>query len=310
MPLIDLNEGHKKEWLRELGNFTGLDCKEHFNFKFLNTMKITQALFAFLLGFSLSSNAQTLTKTWTTTDGLKTPESVLFDAQSNLIYVTNIDGNPTEKDGNGFISVLTADGKMKTLKWVTGLNAPKGQAIYNGNLFVSDIDELVIISIKDAKINHRIKVENAKFLNDVTVSEDGTIFISDSQDNKIHAYANEKLSIWKEDKLLSNSNGLWAEKGKLYIGNGQLLEADIKTKEIKVLVDKCGGIDGLEKTEKGNFVYSNWQGRIFVTNGTESTKLLDTVDKKNTADIDYVPGKNLVLVPTFSANSVEAYQLK
>lgn len=273
-------------------------------------MKITNYLIVFLLGLSVTSTAQTLTKTWTTTDGLKTPESVLFDAQSNLIYVTNIDGDATAKDGNGFISILNADGKMKTLKWVTGLNAPKGQAIYNGNLFVSDIDELVIIGIKEAKINHRIKVENAKFLNDVTVADDGTVFISDSKDDKIWAYANGKLSIWKQDKLFSNSNGLWAEKGKLYIGNNQLLEADLKTKEIKVLVDKCGGIDGLEKTEKGQFVYSNWQGRIFVTNGTESIKLIDTVDKKNTADIDYVPGKSLVLVPTFSANSVEAYQLK
>jgi hypothetical protein len=61
--------------------------------------------------------------------------------------------------------------------------------------------------------------------------------------------------------------------------------------------------------ENGEFIYSNWPGRIFVTKGTESIKLLDTVDKKHTADIDYVPGKKLVLVPTFSGNSVEAYKL-
>ncbi|MGE5426551.1 MAG: hypothetical protein ACM3O8_01570 [Methylococcaceae bacterium] len=273
-------------------------------------MKFTIYLFAFALTLSVSSNAQTLTKIWSTSEGIKTPESVLYDASSNLIYVTNIDGDPSAKDGNGFVSILNADGKINKLKWVTGLNAPKGQAIYKGNLFVADIDELVIIGIKEAKINHRIKVENAKFLNDVTVAEDGTIFISDTQENKIWAYANGKLNLWKEDKLIKSPNGLWAEKGKLYIGTSQLLEADIKTKEIKVLVDKGGGIDGLEKTEKGQFVYSNWEGRIFITNGNQSVKLLDTVGKKNTADIDYVPGKNWILVPTFSANSVEAYQLK
>lgn len=273
-------------------------------------MKITFFLFALFFALCVSTSAQTLTKLWSTTEGLKTPESVLYDAPSNLIYVANIDGDPTAKDGNGFISILNADGKINKLKWVTGLNAPKGQAIYKGNLFVADIDELVIINIKDAKINHKVKVENAKFLNDVTVAEDGTIFISDTQENKIWAYANGKLNLWKEDPLIKTPNGLWAEKGKLYIGTKQLLEADMKTKAIKVLVDKCGGIDGLEKTDKGQFVYSNWEGRVFITNGTESVKLLDTVGKKNTADIDYVPGKNLVLVPTFSANSVEAYQLK
>ena len=274
-------------------------------------MKLRNCFLYIVLGISFSTSAQTLTKVWSTTDGLKTPESALFDASSNKIYVSNIDGEPLTKDGNGFISVLGVDGKIEQLKWVTGLNAPKGQGIYNGNLYVADIDELVIINIKEAKINHRIKVENAKFLNDVTVSEDGTIFVSDMQANKIYAYANGKLELWSEDKLINNPNGLWAEKGKLYIGTNQILEATIKSKEIKVLVDKCGGVDGLEKLENGQFIYSNWEGRIFVTKGAESIKLLDTVtDKKNTADIDYVPGKNLVLVPTFMANSVDAYEFK
>jgi len=260
-----------------------------------------------ILGFS--SISQTLTKVWSTSDGLKTPESVLFDLATNSIYVSNIDGQAAEKDGNGFISILSADGKIKKLDWISGLNAPKGQAIHNGNLYVSDIDELVVISIKDSKIVKRYKVENAKFLNDVTVSEDGIVFVSDNRDNKIYMLKNDLVSLWLEDKLVTNPNGLWAEKGKLYIGTGQILQADIKTKELKVLVDNCGGIDGIEKLKDGNFVYSNWKGLIFVTKGLESIKLLDTVDKKNTADIDFIPEKNLVLVPTFSGNSVEAYTL-
>lgn len=155
----------------------------------------------------------------------------------------------------------------------------------------------------------RYKVENAKFLNDVTVSEDGIVFVSDNRDNKIYMLKNDLVSLWMEDKLVTNPNGPWAEKGKLYIGTGQILQADIKTKEINVLADNCGGIDGIEKLKDGNFVYSNWKGLIFVTKGSESIKLLDTVDKKNTADIDFIPEKNLVLVPTFSGNSVEAYIL-
>jgi len=272
-------------------------------------MKLRIFFLASLLIMGFSSISQTLTKVWSTSDGLKTPESVLFDPVTNNIYVSNIDGQAAEKDGKGFISILSADGKIKKLDWITGLNAPKGQAIYNGNLYVSDIDELVVINIKDSKIVKRYKVENAKFLNDVTVSEDGIVFVSDNRDNKIYMLKNDLVSLWMEDKLVINPNGLWAEKGKLYIGTGQILQADIKTKEIKVLADNCGGIDGIEKLKDGNFVYSNWKGLIFVTKGSESIKLLDTVDKKNTADIDFIPEKNLVLVPTFSGNSVEAYTL-
>ncbi len=263
-----------------------------------------------LLAMSTVSYSQSLTKVWTTTDGLKTPESALYDDATKSIYVTNIDGNHSEKDGNGFVSVLNNDGKMKNLRWVTGLNAPKGQAISNGNLYVADIDELVVISIKEAKITNRYKVENAKFLNDVTSSDDGTVYVSDMNDHKIYALADGKLSLWLDDSQLENVNGLWAEKGQLYTGNAKILQIDIKTKSIKTMVEDCGGIDGLEKLNDGNFIYSNWLGRIFITKGTVSVKLLDTVDKQNTADIDFVPGKNLVLVPTFSGNSIEAYTLK
>ncbi len=273
-------------------------------------MKLQLFYLSMLVIFGLDTYSQNLTKIWTTGEGLKTPESVLFDQATGNIYVSNINGNPSEKDGNGFMSILNVEGKIKNLHWVTGLNAPKGQAIYNGLLYVADIDELIVISMNDAKIIQRYKIENAKFLNDVTVSEDGTIFVSDSQDNKIYALSNNRLSLWLDDKLLNNPNGLWAEKGQLYIGTGQILQADIKTKKITVIAEQCGGIDGLEKLNDGNFIYSNWQGRIFITKGAESIKLLDTVDKQNTADIDFVPGKNMVLVPTFFANSVEAYTLK
>jgi hypothetical protein len=272
-------------------------------------MKLKNYLFIALISIGLSASAQSLTKIWTTAEGLKTPESALYDAASDVIYVSNIDGVATDKDGNGFISLVNLDGKIKNLHWVTGLNAPKGLAIHKGTLFVSDIDELVVISIKDAKIVKRVKREDAIFLNDVTVSEEGTVFVSDNRDNKIYILDGDKLNIWSNDPLIKSVNGLWAEKGKLYIGNAQIIEADIKTKALKVLVDNCGGIDGLEKMENGEFIYSNWPGRIFVTKGTESIKLLDTVDKKNTADIDYIPGKKLVLVPTFLGNSLEAYTL-
>lgn len=273
-------------------------------------MKLRIIYLGALVVFGLNAFSQTLTKQWTATDGLKTPESVLYDAGSNSIFVSNINGQASEKDGNGFISILGIDGKMKNLNWVTGLNAPKGLAIYNGNLYVADIDELVVINIKEARITDKIKLENAKFLNDVTASENGTVYVTDMRDNKIYVLENGKLTLWLEDQLISNPNGLWAENGKLYIGTGQILQADIKTKEIQVLVNDCGGIDGLEKLKDGNFIYSNWKGLIFITKGVKSIQLLDTVDKQNTADIDFVPGKNMVLVPTFLANSVDAYLLK
>ena len=61
--------------------------------------------------------------------GLEAPESALYDKASATIYVSNVAGNAPDKDGNGFISKVAPDGKVTTLKWATGLDAPKGLAI-------------------------------------------------------------------------------------------------------------------------------------------------------------------------------------
>ena len=66
---------------------------------------------------------------WQTDSVFKTPESCVFDAVRNQIYVSNVNMNPRKKDNNGFISSIGQDSKLN-LKWVTGLNAPKGMGIY------------------------------------------------------------------------------------------------------------------------------------------------------------------------------------
>src|SRR5256886_14506251 len=81
-----------------------------------------------------------------TVEGFKTPESVKYDAQLDLYFVTNINGHPSVKDNNGFISRVRPDGSIESLEFVSGgragvvLHAPKGTAIVADTLWVGDID--------------------------------------------------------------------------------------------------------------------------------------------------------------------------
>ena len=62
----------------------------------------------------------------------KNPESVIYSPKQDILFVSNIDGKPNEKDQKGFISkVSPSNGNIIELSWITGLNAPKGMAIYN-----------------------------------------------------------------------------------------------------------------------------------------------------------------------------------
>ncbi len=264
-----------------------------------------------ILLFSVYSYGQKMVEVWRTGPTMKTPESVLYDAATNVIFVANINGNPIDKDGNGFISQLNPDGSIKTLEWVTELNAPKGMAVFNGKLYVSDIDNLVEIDIAGGTIANRYPVEGAKFLNDVAACHNGMIFVSDSETNKIHVLQNGKISLWLESSDIQGINGLYTEMGKLYIGSQKIQVADIKTKEVSDIQDGCGGIDGLDKDNDGNFVFSNWPGKIYYLDNGKITTMWDSTEKKiNTADIFFAKELNLLLVPTFFDNQVVAYKIE
>lgn len=273
-------------------------------------MKIFALILMAMISGTNFLTAQKLEKVWETTEGLKTPESVIYDDVKGVMYVANINGEPAVKDGNGYISVLTPDGKLKTADWVTGLNAPKGMAIFKGKLYVSDIDQLVEIDIETGKVVKKYDAPGAIFLNDVTACMNGMIFVSDNRAVKIHVLKDGILTVWLEGEPFKNPNGLMAEKGKLLVGDANIYEVDIQTKKITMLVENAGGVDGLEKNNAGELVFSNWPGRIFIHRNGKTVKLLDTsAQELKTADVDFALKLNLLLVPTFFSNQIVAYKI-
>lgn len=274
----------------------------------MKTNLLTFILIFFCFGLL---NAQDLKQVWeSSNDVLKTPESVIYDEERDVIFVANINGNPSEKDGNGFISTLNPDGTVKELNWVEGLNAPKGMAIYEGKLYVSDINELVEIDIDKKEVSKIYNAPDAIFLNDVAACKNGMIFVSDTETIKIHVLQDGKLKEWMEGEPLQRPNGLFTENGQLYIGDRNIYKVDIKSKEMTKVVEDAAGVDGLEKTNDGDFVFSNWQGRIWINKNGKNIKLLDTADQEiNTADLDFASKLNLLLVPTFYDNRIVAYKI-
>ena len=259
---------------------------------------------------SNSTNNFSLEKIWSTDTLLTTCESTLYDKKNDVIYVSNINRELNNSKKDGFISKINTEGKILDLKWIDGLTFPKGMGLYNDTLYVTEINTFVIIDIQKGEIINRIPVVGSEFLNDISVDENGVIYISDSKTNKVFAYSNGKVEIWLENGL-DQLNGIFCEKNRLLAGGSDLYSVDYKTKEVTVLNDSINGADGVVHAGNNYYFVSNWPGEIYLVAPDSSIYfLIDTKPQEiNTADIDYIENKNLLLVPTFFKNRVDAYRL-
>src|ERR1044071_730395 len=60
------------------------------------------------------------------TGDMKGPESVKYDADLDVFFVSNINGNPSQKDGNGFIAVVRGDSTSVMKMLAESGKAPAG----------------------------------------------------------------------------------------------------------------------------------------------------------------------------------------
>jgi DNA-binding beta-propeller fold protein YncE len=257
-------------------------------------------------------------------DGFMNPESVY--ANGSGYYVSNLNGGPLDKDGNGFISKVTADGKMETLKWIEGLNAPKGMVMNGTKLYVSDIDNLIEIDTAAGKVAATYPAEGAVFLNDTAVDEAGNVYVSDIAKRKIWQLKDGKMSIWYEGDDLMHPNGLRVEGGKLIVAGwgremgddgstkvpGNLFTIDLATKKLENLGSGAGigNLDGLERGADGTFLSTDFMAGALIRIKEDGTHEVLADLNAGSADLEVSDDGKTAIVPQMMDNKVTAWGLE
>ena len=256
--------------------------------------------------------------------GLDAPESAVPDPNRDVIYVSNVNGQPGEANGKGYIAKLSTDGKIISKHWVTGLNAPKGLALHEGKLYAADIDKLVVVDTGSGKIAATYDAPGAAFLNDVTAADDGRIFVSDMVKNQIWVLDGPLFQLWLESPELQNPNGLLAEPNRLVVASwgdmnpqdfstkipGHLKAVDYQTMKITDLgTEPIGNLDGIEPDGNGGYLVTDWvKGALYRIDDNGNGKMLMDMDQ-GSADLHYDPSQNLAIIPIMGDNVVVAYRL-
>ena len=190
-------------------------------------------------GETASSTTKSASARIAAVSGLSSAEAVVFDSARDVYFVSNINGDAGVKDGNGFISRITADGVVDSLHFIQGgrggvtLNGPMGSRIKGDTLWVVDVDVLRGFDARSGVPLAAIDLApaGAAFLNDLTVGPDNDFYITDTgvrtvngksshtgPDRIYHVDSQRHVSIALESPALAMPDGIaWDQRARRLI---------------------------------------------------------------------------------------------
>jgi streptogramin lyase len=250
---------------------------------------------------------------------------MLHDPVADVYLVSNINGNATEQDDNGFISRLAPDGAVLALKWIDGasdsvtLHGPKGLAIKGDTLFVADINTVRWFDRNTGAPLGSREIAGASFLNDVAVGPDGTVYFTDTgvrfgaagmEDtgtDAVYRLSGDSAVAVAQGADLGRPNGLTPDSTGLMVvtfGSGAIYHLDPLTgRRTDLPAPPQGQLDGVVRLTDGSVLVSSWAGAgVFRLGQGRVGRVGDSVPSP--ADIGLDAKRSRVLIPVFNENRV------
>lgn len=255
-----------------------------------------------------------------TVEGFSTPESALFDESAGVYLVSNISGAPMDQDDDGFISRVTPDGQVESLRWIDGqsasvtLDAPKGMGVKGDTLFVSDIDVVRMFHRTTGQPLGERAVPGATFLNDIAVGDDGAVYVTDSgiriTPGGMEQAGTDAVYRFGPDGTptavargthLQSPNGIVAGGGRVIVvpfGGNEVYRLE-NGERTRIAQLPQGQLDGVVSLADGSLLVSSWEGSAVyrVDASGQATAVIENVSSP--ADIGFDSVRDRVLVPLF-----------
>ena len=266
-----------------------------------------------------------------TVDSLDGPEAARWDSDLKVWWVANVNGGPGAKDNNGYLSRISADGKIDSLKFVAGgrnkvtLHAPKGMAIVADTLWVADIDVVRGFNRKTGASVASIRVPGAKFLNDISVgpeglyvTDTGVIFTADGKTDHpgpdaVYRIAGRTVTTAVKFDGQPGPNGItWDSAGGRFVvvpfGDKSISSWAPGDSTPQKIGEGPGMQYGVEEYGGGRFLVTAWaDSSLTVLSEGKFTRLAG--DLPGAADLGYDPVSGRVAVPQLTENKVQIFQI-
>lgn len=243
--------------------------------------------------------------------GFATPEGVRC-VGAGACVVSNVSGQPSVQDGDGFLSRISVDGALTTLAWSEGtLDGPKGMDRVGETLYVADIQEIRAVDLGTGAVTAAAAVDGAGFLNDLAVAPDGSLWFTDTQRGTLHRW-DRSGAVETVVADLAGPNGVLVHDDRVWVasfGEPTLWAHDLAGTLQGTYTLPAGQLDGVVVDRDGRFLVSSWaaEGVFAGTPGGDWTLLLEGLP--GPADLGYDADTHRLFVPLFNDGQVVVFTL-
>jgi outer membrane protein assembly factor BamB len=248
-------------------------------------------------------------------------ESCTFDPNRNLILSMNLGNFTGDNPEDGFVSLINPDGSVHTAKWIgatrdgLSLKNPIGSAIRNDILYTVDGTSVLTFDLATGQPLHSYPVEGATFLNGIGVTEDGTVYASNSREpERIYKVTAEgKSSIFAEGTPLKAPNGVAIDNDGnvvvVNIGDNNVMTFDTSGELLVTEHAVEGGNDGIVITEDGTKYTSSVRfGSVSRIRPGEPAQIIAS-GIPSAASMCYDSTQNQLIIPMNPNNALAFIQL-
>lgn len=257
---------------------------------------------------------------------LDAPQSFVADPAGEGYFIANANGEPGERDNNGFISKLDREGQLIKRQFIQGgkgttiLHSPNGMVIVGNTLYVADLD--TVRGFDKTTGEPVVTVPFTRYDNPdlagLTSDRNGLLYITDTAGNGIyridpaHKYA---VSVFVQDEALGNPRGvaLHPRTGHLIVvswKNGTILEVDAAGSITELVSNsffssRFHNLDGIDFDSYGNMYVSDLTaGKVWRIRPNQKMEVIAEF-LISPASLGVDRDKHLILVPYLYGNGAE-----
>ncbi|MBN2105643.1 SMP-30/gluconolactonase/LRE family protein [bacterium] len=240
---------------------------------------------------------------------LDNPESVAYDAKRDRYLVSN--------KGSGHIIAIDNRKRMKLVN--KSEPSVRGLQVLGDRLYAVSDRGVAIIDLVSGETVRVIKIYGARFLNDITVDDQGNLYVSDMAGNKIYRIRlrDYYISILTAEHLVKPNGLLYDGENKRLLvcsmrPSSPIQAVDCQTGVVTTVLNTfLSNLDGLARDAAGFVYFSSWTNGAVYRIDLKKRSAPELVSKNHDGPADIFIRKvaDVLVVPNFRSNTVDFVSL-